>query len=204
MLDLLAWLAALSVSTSVSVVGFSDDGTRALLRKDHFSPEGGRRVGFVVVEAGKEHDELTVSDTQNRGDGYRIERVDNAACRDAVRLLERELASFSKALDVRLSACPKQGRVDLVIDVKEPAAPLASAEELAAVRGEIGESGGRVFVNERGPLVVVLLANPNDFTGRGVLVRTALRSDPRVIDRWPDPREPAQPSPSTWVPGGQR
>jgi hypothetical protein len=98
------------------------------------------------------------------------------------------LAGF-RDVKVRASACAKPRRADVLVELEASTpSPVARTDELAALQEELGIGPGLVFVNERGPLVVVLRAAFDDPFGKSNEALTFLRSDPRIHDRWPAPK----------------
>lgn len=171
--------------TSFAVVGFSEDGTRALLQQKHVA---GPLVAtsFLVVDAqGRSFDVLISQRTQVAAGS--VEGIDNGTCRDRVKMLEAALVGF-RSVKARLGQCARPTRADVVVaPQKTTPAALTISDELKDLQLEIGVHDGLFFVNEDGPLVVVLQADRLDNFGDSVVVKTFLRTDPRLNDRWPTP-----------------
>lgn len=189
------WYVRASAKTTVGVVAFSDDGTRALLQetqstRGHTSTVGGAVVTrFVIVNGTETLFESTVSDALTiPGRPLPIEGIDSALCRERAAALENALAGF-RDVKVRASGCAKPKRADAIVEVETSTpAPLTISDELRALQEELGIGPGLAFVNERGPLVVVVRASFDDPFGKSNEALTFLRSDPRIHDRWPAPK----------------
>lgn len=189
------WYVRASSQTTVGVIAFSDDGTRALLQEKQSTRAQAKASGtavvtrFVVVNGTGTLFETTVSDALVLpSHPTPLEGIDNAVCRDRAALLEKALAGF-RDVKVRASACAKPMRADTIVELEESTpSPLTISDELLALQEELGIGPGLVFTNERGPLVVVLRAAFDDPFGKSNEALTFLRSDPRIHDRWPAPK----------------
>ncbi len=189
------WYVRALAQTTVGVVAFSDDGTRALLQEKQStrSSSNGNGVAvvtrFVVVNGTATLFETTVSDALVlAGQPRPFEAIDSALCRERAAALEKVLADF-RDVRVRASACAKPTRADALVDLEASTpSPLTISTELQALQEELGIGPGLAFVSERGPLVVVLRAAFDDPFGKSNEALTFLRSDPRIHDRWPAPK----------------
>ena len=179
---------ALALSTYATVLGFSEDGTRAVVEERTDDGAGSALRYLVVGRAGRTL-VVAASDTTAALDGARrrramADKVDRDACRAGARALEDALADF-RTVKVRISGCAKPAR-SLVETLRTAPAPLSLGPELLELERASGMAG-RTFVNEDGPLVVVIAPDPADALGVSVLERVFLRKDPRINKRWPDP-----------------
>jgi hypothetical protein len=187
------WYVRASAKTTVGVVAFSDDGTRALLQEKQSTRNSAHATGvvtrFVVVNGTATLFEVTVSDALLiAGQPLPLEAIESAVCRDRAAALEKALADFHD-VRVRASACAKPQRADQLVELESSSPPaLTLSDELSALQDELGIGPGLVFANERGPLVVVVRASFDDPYGKSNEALTFLRSDPRIHDRWPAPK----------------
>lgn len=190
------WYVRASAQTVVGVVAFSEDGTEALLQEKQTvrDQSGALRIGttYVVVNGTKTLFETKVSDLlllPGQPPVDALEAIERPVCRDRVALLEKALQGF-RDVQARISGCARvgPGRGDHVVELEASTpTPMTSTKELQALQVELGIGPGLAFVNERGPLVVVLRAAQGDPYGKSNEALTFLRSDPRIHDRWPAP-----------------
>lgn len=176
-------------STTYAVVGFHEDGTRALLQEKQVAVARGAQTvatSFLVVDGAGLVFDVLISDVA-RVHGSVVEGIDNATCRDRMKALEQALTGF-RSVKARLGNCSRPTRADVVIEpMKTTPAALAISEALAVLQRELGVLDGLFFVSDDGPLVVVVQADREDIFGRSAIVKTFLREDPRLNDRWPAP-----------------
>ncbi len=174
------------LSETATVLAFSDDGTQALVEEHVVGDDGGYLLRYVVLGASGR--ELTVDASDVVGTARVVqERIDRRACRAAADKLEAALEGFHD-VRMRASGCASlPPSRDLVATYHTVPSPLPLGSDQQELQEEVGGPPGVYFVNDRGPLVVVITSAPGVISGSVVGERTFLRKDPRVNQRWPNP-----------------
>jgi hypothetical protein len=171
-----------------NVLAFSDDGTRALLEERTFGPGGTGSLGYRVVDVTGTSLRVVLSEVAPSPVNQFFEMVDRDACRKSAELLERAIDDDFRDVDVHVSGCSMASRQGWLVKLRTTVAPvLGPSPELEEIQRDVG--AGMVWVNERGPLVVVVTGDPSSPLGNNYEVRTFVREDPRIVDRWTLPEE---------------
>jgi hypothetical protein len=176
-----------AVRATAQVLAFSEDGTEALVEERLLAPGGVRSIAYTVVDASGTVVRAPISQVTFIA-GQLYETAAREACREGAAALERALGGF-RTVRVHEAGCAMRDRDRAVVRLtRTPPSPVTDIKELATYR-EITAGTGTVWVSEDGPLVVLVLPEPKDPFGAGFAIRTTVRDDPRIHDRWPSPFE---------------
>jgi hypothetical protein len=175
----------------VRVLGFSEDGTRAAVEERVLGPAGEAILQYVIY-SGRGRELVVVASSSSLvlrgpGMGQYVERVERDDCREGARRLEDALADF-RTLRVHASGCARLAPARSLVEPRRttPSPLIPGDKELSALQEDLGFVGD-YFVNDDGPLVLIVGPDVNAIYGGTVVVHTALRSDPRIHKRWADP-----------------
>jgi hypothetical protein len=189
MLTLLAALVAtaplvVTGQQTARVLAFSDDGRRALVLEETHADGRELVLTYVVLGPDGRELELTSGTSAKLSAHQRVEFVGADQCREGAKKLADALADFS-TVRVRDSRCAMVSAGRTLVDVDRNVFPLMPGSlDYVALKLTLR---GDVWVNDDGPLVVVISPDPNTTVLPGVVEHVFLRADPRVNKRWPDP-----------------
>jgi hypothetical protein len=116
------------IRRDASLLGFSDDGQRALIRQSADGPEGGGELSYVVVTTGGKHfARFVLSSDFSPGVGT-PQRVSVAACKRAARKLATQLKGIPGAR-VQPAQCAKDRSSVVVVGAKIGTVPTQTLAE---------------------------------------------------------------------------
>lgn len=135
-------------TTSVDVLAFSDDGTQALLQETT-TAGATTKTTLLILDRKNEPVRLPISD---RTQGIRKDRVSRDVCEASADRVSAVARDF-RGISVVIGLCGSVDR-DVVTALQQPK-PRVLSQEIGAIHTKVGFAG-RVFIAERGPLIVVV------------------------------------------------